>query len=213
MKITALLLNYKRPDNLKKIINSLRNQTIPVEIFLWNNNIDDVRKYDVDMQINCSKNLMCSPRWLMGGYTNSEYVFSLDDDLMFSDNSVIEDSVKYIENIECNAVGYTGVILNKEKDYWSSLHIKSGTEDKRVDIIKGRFFFTRRESLGLVNWTSEYKKENFRIEDDIILSSKLTTKMIPSIFAGRFINLPSRCALHNQEDHKESRTLTTRKYL
>lgn len=49
---TALLLNWKRPENIVKTIASMRAQTVPIEIWLWNNNPDDKTAYDVDMQIN-----------------------------------------------------------------------------------------------------------------------------------------------------------------
>lgn len=93
MKATALLLNWKRSDNLKIIIESLHSQSIPIEIFLWNNNFEDKTQYDVNLQINSSENLMCYPRWFMGAYASSEYIFSLDDDLVFKDSKVVEDCV------------------------------------------------------------------------------------------------------------------------
>lgn len=52
MKVTALLLNWKRPQSIIKVINSIKKQTVKVDIWLWNNNNDDRTKYDVDVQIN-----------------------------------------------------------------------------------------------------------------------------------------------------------------
>jgi len=62
-KATAVLLNWKRPDNLKELISSIRSQSVPIEILLWNNNPDDKTRYDVDIQVDSSTNLMCWPRW------------------------------------------------------------------------------------------------------------------------------------------------------
>ncbi len=38
MKATALLLNWKRPDNIRLICQRLAGQDIPVTTYLWNNN-------------------------------------------------------------------------------------------------------------------------------------------------------------------------------
>jgi hypothetical protein len=56
---TALLSSYERQDNLRKIIDNLRKQSVDVDIFLWNNNPEDKTEYPVELQINSSKNLMC----------------------------------------------------------------------------------------------------------------------------------------------------------
>ena len=57
---------------------------------------------------------MYSPRWLMSSYSESEYFFSLDDDLNFKDLKVIEDCVSYATNHNC-AIGYQGVIIGPYK--------------------------------------------------------------------------------------------------
>jgi GT2 family glycosyltransferase len=136
-KATALLLNWKRQENLKKVIESIRSQSVPIEIFLWNNNIDDRTQYDVDLQIHSNKNLMCWPRWFMANYASTEYVFSLDDDLIIKDEKVIEDCLEYANKNQVS-IGYTGVILDSSKDYWMSNHIlhPKRSADVVVDIIK-----------------------------------------------------------------------------
>lgn len=212
MIATALLLNWKRPENLERIIEDIKKQSVPIKIFLWNNNIEDKRKYPVDLQIDSSINLMCSPRWIMAGYADTDYVFSLDDDLTLKDNFVIEDCIKYVSNNNC-AIGYSGVILNNKKEYCASKHIESNkTDDIIVDIIKGRFIFVKRKDCIAVNFSAIDKTHNFRIEDDIILSSYLNKKIIPSFLYERLNNLPGKYALCSMPDHYQSRILITKKY-
>jgi hypothetical protein len=216
MKATALLLNWKRSDNLVKIINSLKSQSVSVEIFLWNNNIEDDNKYDVDLQINSEKNLMCLPRWFMGIYASSEYIFSLDDDLIFSDSNVLEDCVNFMKETDV-AIGKTGVILNDEKDYWKSKHVLNPNphENISVDIIKGRFLMCSKKhisKISLNNFNNVYFT-NPRIEDDIILSSLINNKQIPSFLHNRFKELPEGgISLYGSIGHNLSRTETTKKY-
>ena len=64
-KATAILLNYKRPENMAEVITSIRMQQPAVDIWLWNNNQQDARVYDVDQQFNASSNFVCWPRWLI----------------------------------------------------------------------------------------------------------------------------------------------------
>jgi hypothetical protein len=216
LKATALLLNWKRSDNLKIIIESLRSQSILIEIFLWNNNVEDVNRYDVDLQINSEKNLMCLPRWFMGMYASSKYIFSLDDDLIFRDSKVVEDCVNFIGDDDI-AIGKTGVILDKEKNYWKSKHILNPdpNSDISVDIIKGRFLMCSKKHISkiLLNDLTNVNILNTRIEDDIILSSKIDDKKIPSFLYKRFEELPENgVSLYREGDHKESRIQTTNKY-
>jgi GT2 family glycosyltransferase len=211
--ITALLLNYKRRDNLIKIISGLRQQTIPVEIFVWNNNPIDSTRFDADMQINSERNLMCSPRWLMAAFATTKYVFSLDDDLFIREPKLLENSIALLEESNIEALGYTGVKLREDLNYWRSKHISSNPKmDATVDIIKGRFILTTKMCVGKVDWINEYKATNYRIEDDIILSSKLKNKIIPSIYCNSFIDLPQPYALMKHSDHIRSRQLTTYKH-
>ena len=213
--VTALLLNYKRKDNLLKIIQSLRSQSISVDIFLWNNNNTDYTEYDVDLQINSSKNLMCSPRWLLSCYATTDYVFSLDDDLILADKFVIEDCVRRMESLLSDTIiGYTGVSLNKTKDYWRSIHYRYPNKDIdiNVDIIKGRFMFMKRNFVSSINFTQFNKAANYRIEDDIIISSKSNNKILPSYLYYRLIDLPDPYALMNSYEHKKSRQDATNKY-
>jgi GT2 family glycosyltransferase len=40
MKITVVLLSYKRVQNLSKIIDSIKAQTVDTKLIVWNNNPD-----------------------------------------------------------------------------------------------------------------------------------------------------------------------------
>lgn len=212
MKATALLLNWKRPDNLKNIISNLRKQTVGVEIFLWNNNPDDHGEYDVDMKIDSGKNLMCYPRWFMGSFASTEYVFSLDDDLIFNDTSVVEDCINYVSEHDC-IIGKTGVILNDNKSYWGSKHLLNPiNKDTLVDIIKGRFIMMSKYKLENIKFLNQ-TTANPRVEDDIIVSSHFDRKVIPKFLVGRFKELSQNVtSLWRQGEHKNSRELTTLKY-
>lgn len=212
-KATAILTNYCRQENVKKIIPCLRSQTVPIEIIMINNsNIKD--EYDVDLQINASKNLMCFPRWFACNYATSPYVFSLDDDLIFSDDNVIADCIQYSKENHC-AVGGFGVVLDN-LNYWRSSHVRSNAEmSHKVNIIKGRFLFTQKQFLKNVPLIApdNISYENPRFEDDIFISSYINKKIIPTFLANRLIELPQNgFSLFGQPIHRESRSVAAKKF-
>jgi len=209
--VTAILLNWKRPENIVKTIKSIRDQSIPVKICLWNNNPDDKKNYDVDLQINSPNNFKCYPRWMMASLIETDYIFTLDDDLLLSDDNVIEDTLNLYKRINTDdklIIGYTGVILNQDKDYWTSEHLtEPKNEDIKVDIVKGRFMFM---SKSLIN---NMTLENEETCEDIKVSSYSNYKLIPSILKNRLSNLDElEVGLFGSSDHNLKRSIATKKY-
>ena len=213
-RATALLTSFERQKNLDRIITNLREQTEAIDIFLWNNCAEDKTEYPVDLQINSSKNLMCWPRWFMANYATTDYVFSLDDDLIFTDNHVIRDAINYLDSNDCSAIGYSGVrIINNLKDYSDQQHIFYPRQDQSVDIIKGGFIFTKKQSIVIPQNLINTCIENPRVEDDIIISSFLSKKVIPGFIRRRLrVQNGFHSGLHSQTSHTQSRTQYMRKY-
>lgn len=210
-KATALLLNWKRPQNQKMILESIRNQSIPIDIFLWNNNSEDKYDYDADLKINSSKNLICWPRWLIACFAETEYIFTLDDDIMFSQEDVIEKCIYFFEKNRFSIdtiIGKFGVILNSEKNYFGSNHIQAANEQKYVDVVKGRFMFMRTEFIKNI-----YLNLSVR-EDDIYISSFSKNKIIPDFLKTGFKKLEQgEVSLWKQKEHKISRQKAVDEYL
>lgn len=165
-KATALLLNWKRPDNLEKIINRLRQQSVPVDIFLWDNN--PTRQFDVDLHIRSDHNLMCWPRWFMANYANTEFVFSLDDDLIPNNNSLIEYCIETCEKYD-SIIGCRGLCLGGGK----LRKLAEPSPTRKCDCLLGRFIFANKKHLADVKmypW-DESTIRFPRIEDDIVIGS------------------------------------------
>lgn len=212
-KVTALLLNWQRPANLKVIIENLRLQTVPVEIFLWNNNQKDENHFDVDLEINSSNNLFCFTRWLMSSFAESDYVLTLDDDLSPKNKNTIENCMNYLEkNKTIDMIGYTGVKLNDTKQYWKSYHIAKPDQKKdiSVDIIKGRFIFARKSFLSNISFPSEFLIRG----DDIFVSSFSANKILPSFLFNSFQELDSGTIglCNDKKLHKRKRQEVVNRY-
>jgi hypothetical protein len=212
MRITALLLNWKRQENILKVIQSIKDQSVDIDIWLWNNNPEDKTSYDVDVQVNSSSNFKCWPRWLIGSMVDDGYIFTLDDDIMFDRSDVIENCVKIYKELPKKLfpiIGYSGVILNESKDYWKSIHINKPNErkDVKVDIIKGRFMFMNKNILNRV------LLENEPTCEDIKISSYSKYKILPSVIQNGLINLDEGLeALHASIEQRDKRTVAVKKY-
>jgi len=209
-KATALLLNWKRPNNLISILKSIRRQTIPIDIFLWNNNSEDKNDYDVDLRIDSSQNLICWPRWLMSSFAETEYIFTLDDDLIFTENNIIEKCIDYFQKNELffnTIIGKYGVVFNSNKKYFKSDHVEAGNEDVKVDVVKGRFMFMRKHFITHVKLIFNIR------EDDIYISSYSRNKIIPAFLSSGFKNLKQGdVSLWKESKHKKSRQEAVENY-
>ena len=209
--VTVVLLNWKRPENLKKVIESIKKQKkVDVKIHLWNNNVDCDEFFDVDMQIDSDENYICMPRWFMASMTKSEYIMTLDDDLLLTEPYVIYNLVSvhrayptldnlivgpYGRNFGTN--GYNG----EDNDF---NHIE---EDTRVDIIKGRCMFMKRELLERV------KLHDPGSADDIYINSFSEHRIIPRCIRHGFEDLPEgNEALSADPQHYISRAKASQKY-
>lgn len=225
---TALLLNWKRPENIERTIQSIRDQNLNVKIWLWNNNPNNNKNYDVDLQINSPKNFKCWPRWLIGSLVDTKYIFTLDDDLTFADNDTLNTMrKKHMEyegemiNDKKNGptakraakniiVGFLGLnIGHKSHPYTTGKDFKPANvkNDTFVDIVKGRCMFMNSSLLNKV--TMEYEDT----VEDIKISSYSDINIITPDLKGKFGNLKEGGeSLHKQSDHMPKRNKAAKKY-
>ncbi len=86
MKISACLLNWRRPECMKQIVQTLKSYDLFDEIIIWNNgeslNIDDVQITD------CGKNIACLGRFMAIQAARNKLVYVQDDDCIPSKQSI-----------------------------------------------------------------------------------------------------------------------------
>lgn len=210
--ITVTLLNWKRPENLPILLDSLFSQTIKPRVILWNNEqpFHDDR---LDLIINSSKNLKCWPRWLMASMTDTEYVCSLDDDLALKDDKVLEDLVSVMDkdNVVDRVYGLEGVILNPGLSYRRS-HPPRPEPLAPVDIVKGRMMALHRTALSSLNML-----HGVTVADDIAISGlmargRLKYHRVVGWLRNRVQELPAPNALCFMPDHYSRRDIAARQY-
>ena len=196
--ITIVLHDWQRRRNQLKLIAALRKQTSKCKIFVWNNNPEPFPQEDVDWVINSSLNYHQYPFPWLARQADTKYVGQFDDDLMPCGRYVLEDmerELKHINNAD-TILGYCGVQLREDKDYWQSRHINEPNPlcNLPVDIVKGRVMFMNR--LGI----RDYPKT---IHLDISLSMSMPGNHIVSQYLYRAIKeLPEgKCGYCAQPNH------------
>lgn len=161
--ITVILLTWKRPKNMEKIINAFTKQTIKPKLFLWNNNPDIKFEDDrVEWIVNSNEDMYSFARWLMIPMVETEYVMVMDDDLMPNDNKFIETAIRLIEKNPKGITGPFGKCIMKGSNPYNGPEVRTGP----ADIIKGRCMCMRTEVLKNVPLGTE----GFVRNDDIYIS-------------------------------------------
>ena len=151
--VTVVLLNWKRPENIGSILECLAGQTVPLQVFLWNNGpatagLPAAEHPLVKLSVSSSRNLGCFPRWQLATLADTEFVCSLDDDLALADERVLEDAIEACRR-DCpdGIVGFFGWEHVDGKGYKAARHVNGSKENRGADIIKGRFALFRRDLL------------------------------------------------------------------
>ena len=197
--ITVCLLNYRRPGNLERILPALQRQTTKPTIFLWDNAADSDYQFewpDIDWVIRSSVNQKCPPRWHMAVEAETPWVMSLDDDLLPTDDRLLELAVERAEREPPDrAVGPFGFVLNPDKHYvYRKEGINMPAEDRAVDLVKGRLLMIRTATLRAAMQLGDLCGPLGR-EDDLAICGRLAAgrklhHLCPAVFHGRLKNLP-----------------------
>jgi len=196
-KITIILLNYQRPQNIPIILDSIRSQTIRANVFLWNNGDEDVNSPLIDRYEKSTENVGCMVRWKLAREANTPYVMSLDDDICFNRNDALQDIITSLENQDNlkRIIGVVGACFGKIPYYTRQQHFDCPLpdhlldQDIAVDIVKGRVMAFRKNLLDDVEFPDER-------EDDIFLNATFASKArrfhrIPILLNDAFRDLPT----------------------
>jgi len=188
--ITSILIHYQRSENMKKIIEGIRHQTIQSDIIVWDNS-GDCPGDGVDVMIRSSHNFHCLPRVLIAGTVKTEYIYNQDDDLAINDKFLFEKFITMSKRYPDYVIGWNGRQFHKdinwEKAYsfpnkgsgggwWDYAPIENETS---IDMINFGVSFLRTELINQIKinpFVLGYTEEEYKYGDDIIISSQLQKK-------------------------------------
>jgi len=166
-QVTAVLLNYKRPENMGALVESLRSQTEPVSILLVDNS-GQMEPWDVDRTVYVPWNAGCYARTIFALYADTKWVIMLDDDLMPNDTRFVEDALRIAEQHRF-ITGAFGCRLSKTPPHYMGRPNIDSTGPS--PIVKGRFMVYRRALLDYITLGGFMQYKRYRIRcDDIYLN-------------------------------------------
>jgi hypothetical protein len=210
--ITVTLLNWKRPKNMERLLDSLHKQTLKPVIFLWNNG-DPLRSVAVDWLVQSSENLKCWPRWLLGSLATTPYICSLDDDLALKDDRVLSELVKVLEDDDKpdRVFGLAGLVLPPGIHYTQG---KRPTEGPLApaDIIKGRMMAFRTAALKKLTLQPRGTEDDIAVCGLLANRRRLHHRQITWL-RDRIEELPDQHAYCSQPGHYERRNQAIRQFL
>ena len=180
--ITVVLTNWKRRDNLKKIVQDLRRQTVPLIIQVWDNSGVGQEDEDVDLWITSSKNVGCTPRWRLIQSAGTKWACFLDDDLT-AKSRAFELAMQIAE--DTSPLGIEGRKYLPNKPYKDAVKV----EDGECDVILGRFWFLRTSHAQKLNL--DFTIDPMVTWEDVAGSTLFTKKYISKQLRKMFVNLPT----------------------
>ncbi len=219
--ITVCLLNWKRPQNVPVILDSIAAQNVPARVVLWDNPSTGSgqaapeplpRDPRIALTVHASANLGCFPRWWLASVADTEWVCSLDDDLCLAAPDALEAAVERARSEDC-IVGAYGVRLLPGRPYREGVHVNLPVADTRVDIVKGRFMLFRRTLLERVPLhvpALDALGEAASCVDDVRLSlcvgvGRPRPHLLAGALRGKLKELPAPGALSARAGHYERR--------
>lgn len=155
---TFILLNYKRSDNLRKLIDTINDQNLKTKIILIDNSNENI-DIKVDKKIFIPWNSGCFTRLFFLSYVNTDYVCFIDDDLQIKNYNSLEKWLNIYAQANAPIIGGWGALASSE-----GYNSKFYSENNYYNILKGRHMLFNREVL-----------LNFSIDFRIILNSEFDT--------------------------------------
>ncbi len=114
MKASAVLLSWRRPENLPAIVDALRRCPAIGEVLVWNNNPDVRLELDAAV-IQAPDNFMLLPRLAIGCLTRWPAIWFQDDDLVLEQPQMdllwhrfLEDGGRRMHGVQGRAIGPGG---------------------------------------------------------------------------------------------------------
>lgn len=206
---TVVMLNYRRPNNVRQILTALRDQLPRPDVWLWNNGMP--AGFDADWLVESTVNRLCPPRWWMAAQAETEYVVILDDDVLPIGRDAIRRVVAACE--PGRIAGPWGAVL--ERSYHGRRDVGLPVSATEVDVVKGRCMAMHTTSLReaiaeagvLTARGSESRYDDLVVAEDIAICGAMASgrrrhHLVPGGLAACFRDLAEGAeALSRRADH------------
>ena len=213
--ITSIVINYKRPENVREWMAGIRSQTVPSQVWVWDNSGDYTAGSGEDVLIRSSRNFYCQPWVQLAGMVQTEYVYHQDDDKALTDNKMFEKLIGSADKYPDAVFGWNGRIFTPDINWDNAYSFPgkgwAGKQDIAVDMINTGVCFLR---TGLINGIRQnpfcdVTEKEYKYGDDMVLSKQWKHKRITEYIEDGFRNLDEHedrgAALSKQSGHMPAR--------
>ncbi|MCE5277182.1 MAG: hypothetical protein ABFD92_16765 [Planctomycetaceae bacterium] len=208
MDYGAVILGWKRPESLKRTVDSVKAQHHPpATIVVWHN-APSSQVIEGVVNVVAGENFGCPARHAVALLMSEEVVVFVDDDLELIDQSICERLASSAIAAGVGVVGWRG--RNIAPDGPSPYSIMPETPPGPADVVKGLLHATRRQLLAEAFRTAAGLSQDIRREDDIVLSASITmqtglTHWVDDLPARSVAVTRDGCGLENRSDHMQRR--------
>ena len=205
--LRLVILNYKRPDNVKKIVFSLKK--IFPKITIINNNPEYSLPYygnGIDV-INNQRNFFCMERWIRCFEYPEEFKLIIDDDIL--------PSPQLIKNMLKSNLPITGIYGKRGVSFATSYNeLEDAWSVGNVDFLVGSIILVKQSVLNEIQ--TDLEKMGYPERgDDIIVSYliKRTFQTSLKLTQGQFMFLPEGdVGLNKSKEHFTKRWNVIKKF-
>ena len=205
--LRLVILNYKRPDNVKKIVFSLKK--IFPKITIINNNPEYSLPYygnGVDV-INNQRNFFCMERWIRCFEYPEEFKLIIDDDIL--------PSPQLIKNMLKSNLPITGVYGKRGVSFATSYNeLEDAWSVGNVDFLVGSIILVKQSVLNEIQ--TDLEKMGYPERGDDIIVSYLIKRIFQTslkLTQGQFMFLPEGdVGLNKSKEHFTKRWNVIKKF-
>ena len=221
--ITSIIIHYNRAYNMPAVIAGIRAQTVPSEIWVWDNS-GDCPPDGIDVLIKSSRNFLCQPRFTMADFVKTPYVWNQDDDVAIKDPTLFEKLVAESKKYPDSFFGWNGRQLTPDIN-WELAYQFPGkgwvgkTETDKVDMINVGISFYPTHLLTEIprnpfkNTICQVTEEEYKYGDDMWISSFLKKRRVTSFMENGITLLGEKGqGLSKQTPHMIVRNELCRRY-
>lgn len=184
--VTAILLNWRRPEGCSALAQSLREQSVPIDIWIWDNS--GSFEGEADLVVRSGDNLGCFPRLHLAALARSAYVVFVDDDMRLTSRFCIEEAVNFVSSHEAAITGRIGKARVRQLGYRGPEVVPEAGVPLRADIVKGNVMVFRAAILSTLpsRPPPQLLRIDYRRVDDIwlCLGSMGEPWVLPALFEG-----------------------------
>jgi len=176
-RITAIILNYNRDKNIPMIVDAIRKQSIPANVWVWDNaglDKSEIVDVDADVYMLSTHNFGMHPRIMLSGMVQTDFIWWNDDDRMITDPELFAKLIQEMKDTEASILGINGKDFDDVKD-WKKPYQDSGwVEPGPAKFVNTGFSFIDSGWLLDIPFNlscNGYSEDDIKYGDDMIISN------------------------------------------